>query len=315
MRARIFAEENKKWWTLAAVSFGLFMIMLDNTIVNVALPSIQRTPEHVDLRARVGRHGLRAHVRARSCSPAASSPTCSGGAGSSSSASRSSRSPRSPAASPPNAALPDRRARRAGRRRRADEPGDALDHHGDVPAAAARHGDRHLGRRLGARARDRPARRRPDRRQHQLELDLLHQRPGRRRSASSSSRLVIEESRDTSHEQRLDLPGLVTSALGLFCAELRADRGRTSTAGRRRGSSASFAVAAVSLVGVRPARAAPAAADARPLAVQERRVRRREHRGAARRRSRCSASSSSSRSTCRTSSATRRRRPARSSCR
>src|SRR6201997_2725265 len=41
MRARIFAEENKKWWTLAAVSFGLFMIMLDNTIVNVALPTIQ----------------------------------------------------------------------------------------------------------------------------------------------------------------------------------------------------------------------------------------------------------------------------------
>ena len=42
MKARIFAEENRKWWTLAAVAFGLFMIMLDNTIVNVALPSIQR---------------------------------------------------------------------------------------------------------------------------------------------------------------------------------------------------------------------------------------------------------------------------------
>ncbi|MEP7225699.1 MAG: MFS transporter [Actinomycetota bacterium] len=42
MRTRIFAEENRKWLTLAAVSFGLFMIMLDNTVVNVALPSIQR---------------------------------------------------------------------------------------------------------------------------------------------------------------------------------------------------------------------------------------------------------------------------------
>ena len=42
MRARIFAEENRKWLTLAAVAVGLFMIMLDNTIVNVALPSIQR---------------------------------------------------------------------------------------------------------------------------------------------------------------------------------------------------------------------------------------------------------------------------------
>src|SRR5256885_14060627 len=43
MKARIFAEENRKWWTLAAVAFGLFMIMLDNTIVNVALPSIERS--------------------------------------------------------------------------------------------------------------------------------------------------------------------------------------------------------------------------------------------------------------------------------
>jgi len=43
MKARMFAEENRKWWTLAAVAFGLFMIMLDNTVVNVALPAIQRS--------------------------------------------------------------------------------------------------------------------------------------------------------------------------------------------------------------------------------------------------------------------------------
>jgi EmrB/QacA subfamily drug resistance transporter len=43
VRERFLTEENRKWWTLAAVSFGLFMIMLDNTIVNVALPSIQRS--------------------------------------------------------------------------------------------------------------------------------------------------------------------------------------------------------------------------------------------------------------------------------
>jgi len=42
MRARIFAEENRKWWTLGALSFALFMVMLDNTIVNVALPAIQK---------------------------------------------------------------------------------------------------------------------------------------------------------------------------------------------------------------------------------------------------------------------------------
>src|SRR6201993_954019 len=39
---RFVTAENKKWWTLAAVSVGLFMIMLDNTVVNVALPSIRR---------------------------------------------------------------------------------------------------------------------------------------------------------------------------------------------------------------------------------------------------------------------------------
>ena len=42
MKARIFAEESRKWWTLGALAFALFMIMLDNTVVNVALPSIQR---------------------------------------------------------------------------------------------------------------------------------------------------------------------------------------------------------------------------------------------------------------------------------
>ena len=43
MRAKLFAPEYMKWWTLAAVAFGLFMIMLDNTVVNVALPSIERS--------------------------------------------------------------------------------------------------------------------------------------------------------------------------------------------------------------------------------------------------------------------------------
>jgi EmrB/QacA subfamily drug resistance transporter len=42
LKARLLAPENRKWWTLVAVSFGLFMIMLDNTVVNVALPSIQK---------------------------------------------------------------------------------------------------------------------------------------------------------------------------------------------------------------------------------------------------------------------------------
>ncbi len=38
----LITEDNSKWWTLGAMCFALFMIMLDNTVVNVALPSIQK---------------------------------------------------------------------------------------------------------------------------------------------------------------------------------------------------------------------------------------------------------------------------------
>jgi EmrB/QacA subfamily drug resistance transporter len=43
----LVTDANRKWWTLAAVTFSLFMVMLDTTIVNVALPTIQ-----VDLKIR-----------------------------------------------------------------------------------------------------------------------------------------------------------------------------------------------------------------------------------------------------------------------
>jgi EmrB/QacA subfamily drug resistance transporter len=36
------SEDNRRWWTLGAMCFALFMVMLDNTVVNVALPTIQR---------------------------------------------------------------------------------------------------------------------------------------------------------------------------------------------------------------------------------------------------------------------------------
>jgi EmrB/QacA subfamily drug resistance transporter len=38
----LITDENSKWWALAAMCFALFMIMLDNTVMNVALPSIQK---------------------------------------------------------------------------------------------------------------------------------------------------------------------------------------------------------------------------------------------------------------------------------
>ncbi|MQA72874.1 MAG: DHA2 family efflux MFS transporter permease subunit [Solirubrobacterales bacterium] len=45
----LITDANAKWWTLGAMCFALFMIMLDNTVINVALPSIQR-----DLHASIG---------------------------------------------------------------------------------------------------------------------------------------------------------------------------------------------------------------------------------------------------------------------
>src|SRR4051812_47606681 len=38
----LITEQNRRWWALGALSASLFMIMLDNTVVSVALPSIQR---------------------------------------------------------------------------------------------------------------------------------------------------------------------------------------------------------------------------------------------------------------------------------
>jgi len=35
-------EQNRKWWTLGAMCFALFMVMLDNTVANIALPAISR---------------------------------------------------------------------------------------------------------------------------------------------------------------------------------------------------------------------------------------------------------------------------------
>src|SRR5918912_6966 len=33
--------DNRKWWTLGAVAIGVFMLLLDITVVNVALPAIR----------------------------------------------------------------------------------------------------------------------------------------------------------------------------------------------------------------------------------------------------------------------------------
>ncbi len=51
----------RKWWTLLAVCVATFMLLLDITIVNVALPSIQRDLERQPGQPSMGRRCLRAH--------------------------------------------------------------------------------------------------------------------------------------------------------------------------------------------------------------------------------------------------------------
>ncbi len=59
----LITDDNRKWWTLGAMCFALFMIMLDNTVVNVALPSIQHDLRGLDLRPRVDDQRLHALLR------------------------------------------------------------------------------------------------------------------------------------------------------------------------------------------------------------------------------------------------------------
>ena len=56
--------------------------------------------------------------------------------------------------------------------------------------------------------------------------------------AVAASFLLIDESKDTSHEQRLDLPGLLTVGARPLRAHLRADRGEHVRLDARPGSSA-----------------------------------------------------------------------------
>ena len=61
------AGMERKWWTLIAVCTATFMLLLDITVVNVALPDIQRSLDATLQRAAVGGRRLRADARRRCC--------------------------------------------------------------------------------------------------------------------------------------------------------------------------------------------------------------------------------------------------------
>ena len=165
-------EGNRRWWTLAAMCFALFMIMLDNTVVNVALPSIQEdlgaslpalewtvnvyTLTFAVLLVTGGRLGDILGRRRMFLFGVVVFALSSAAIG----------------LAPDQGWLVAGRAD-PGRRRRVHDAGHALDHHRDLPARGARQGDRHVGRRVRARAGDRTGGGRRAHRVRLLARDLL----------------------------------------------------------------------------------------------------------------------------------------------
>ena len=84
----------RKWWTLIVVCAATFMLLLDITIVNVALPEIAEALARELLRPAVGDRRLRADARVAAADDRLARPTCSAGGACSRSASSCSRSPR-----------------------------------------------------------------------------------------------------------------------------------------------------------------------------------------------------------------------------
>ncbi len=57
------STDKARWIALVVLCVGMLMIILDSTVVNVALPSIQRDLHFSQAEPRVGRERLPDHVR------------------------------------------------------------------------------------------------------------------------------------------------------------------------------------------------------------------------------------------------------------
>ena len=274
-------EDNRRWWALGAMCFALFMIMLDNTVVNVALPSIQRslTPP----RRRWSGPSTPTRCRSPCCSsPAGASATSSAGGESSSPASSCSRCVERRDRLLAERHLAGRLARGPGHGLGDDDAGDAVDHHQRLPAGRARQGDRHVGRRVGDGARDRPGGRRACSCesvswQSIFFLNLPVAVGAVDRHAVRRARVA----RRDAPPQRIDVPGVLTLTIGLAALVLALVEGNAWHWGSTR-ELALFAIAARRPGRVRRRRAPPALADGRlqllPLAHVPRREHRRVHR-------------------------------------
>ena len=304
-------EGNRRWWTLAAMCFALFMIMLDNTVVNVALPSIQEdlgatlsalewtvnvyTLTFAVLLVTGGRLGDILGRRRMFLFGVVVFALSSAAIG----------------------LAPDQGWLVAGRAIQGvgaafmmpatlsiitvtfppEERGKAI-------------GD--LGRRVRARAGDRARRGRRAHRVRLLASDLLPQPAGgRRRRGGHAVRDARVARRD--HRAPVDWPGIATLSVGLTALVLALIEGNSWGWGSPEVIGL-LLTAPVGLGRLRPDRAARARADGRLLALPLARPSSARTWWPSSSRSRCSRCSSSSRSTCRTSWATPRSRRACASC-
>ena len=307
-------DSRTRWYALIVLCLGTLMIVLDSTIVNVALPSIRDDlgfsatslawvvnaylltfGGFLLLGGRLGDlYGQRRlflggialfTLASLACGLSTSQETA------------------------------DRRARRAGRRRRGRLRGLALADDEPVHRARrARQGDGHLRLRgLGRRLDRRAARRRPHRRAR-LALDLPRQHPDRRRRRACSRCGCCRRSGGQDAGAKLDVAGAVTVTAALMLAVYAIVNGNqegwlsAQTLGllggrRRRCSRSSSASSRASRSPLMPLAPDPSCATSRPRTSS-----------ACSGPPRCSRGSSSRRSTCSSCWATARSRSASRSC-
>ena len=220
---------DRKWWTLIAVCTATFMLLLDITVVNVALPDIQRSlnASFSDLQWVVDAYSLTLAAFLLTAGVAgdiygrrkifaiglvvfsAASLVC--------------------GLSTTPLMLNLARA--------VQGVGGAIMFATSLALIAAaftgqgpRHGLRHLRRGDRWRRRHRAAHRGRHHERHRLALDLLRERAHRRRSPSSS-RSRRSPSRRTCAQRKIDWVGFLTFSLSLFAARLRARARATTSVG------------------------------------------------------------------------------------
>ncbi len=213
----------RKWWTLIAVSVAIFMLLLDITVVNVALPEIQRSlhSSFQDLQWVVNAYSLtlaaflldgrRAGRSLRTKARVHDGP-------------RRLHALLGRLRAGQYAARAEPVPRGAGHGRGDDVRHLAGADRARLPRPRARHRLRHLRRRDRRRRRRRPGRRRRDHLGHRLGMDLLRQRADRDRRRVPHAHAGLRVARPRSARRRLararDLLGLAVPA------RLRADRGQ-----------------------------------------------------------------------------------------